>query len=76
MKGRFFTIKDFAEKHGWPTESGLRNLIFRREVNGFDAVVLKVGSRWLVDSRAFESWVRQFSVQSTRERSSTEVQEE
>jgi len=56
-----FTIKNWPEKHKWPTESGLRYLVFNAHKNGFDSVIRRVGRRVLIDEREFFTWVEKSS---------------
>ena len=52
-----FTIKGWSEKFDYPTQSGLRYLIFNSHKNGFDSVIRRVGRRVLIDEKAFFDWV-------------------
>jgi hypothetical protein len=54
---RLLTISEWSKFHSWPSESGLRNIIFKKHENGFDKVVRKVGKRVLIDEDAFFRWV-------------------
>lgn len=54
MSGRvYLTVKQFCERHEWPSENGMRAYIFKREENGFRSAFLKVGRRVLVDEEEF-----------------------
>jgi len=53
---RLIPVKDWPPEHGWPTEAGLRWLIFNASTNGFEAVVRRIGRRVLIDERAFYDW--------------------
>lgn len=48
------TVADYCASHSWPTEGGLRWLIFNRKVNGFDSAFIKVGRRILIDLDRFD----------------------
>jgi hypothetical protein len=54
---RFITVPDWNSHHPWPTQAGLRHLIFHAHENGFDRVIRRVGRRVLIDERAFFQWV-------------------
>ena len=50
-------VSRWNEFHEWPTQGGLRHLIFNAKTNGFDAVIRRVGRRFLIDEGAFFKWV-------------------
>ena len=52
-ESKLYTVKQFAEKHAWPSESALRALILNASTNGFQNVFKRVGRRILVDEVAF-----------------------
>ena len=52
-----YTVKSWSEKFNWPTESGLRYLVFNQHQNGFDSVIRRVGRRVLIHEQAFFEWV-------------------
>ncbi len=54
---RYIPVPDWNKYHPWPSNGGLRNLIFNKEKNGFAKVVKKVGKRVLIDEAAFFAWV-------------------
>ncbi len=54
---KLLTIKQWAEIHSWPSEQGLRYLIFHAKSNGFYCVIRRIGRRVLIDEKAFFSWV-------------------
>ena len=47
------TVQQFCGKHPWPSEAGLRWLIFHAKEKGFAKCVVRVGRRVLIDERAF-----------------------
>lgn len=47
------TVRQFSEKHPAFTQGSLRNLIFNAKQNGFDAALVRVGRRVLIDEAAF-----------------------
>jgi hypothetical protein len=55
--GRLIPVTDWSNYHVWPTEGGLRHLIFNAEKNGFDKVVRRVGRRCLINEQAFFEFV-------------------
>ena len=54
---RYIPVPNWEHHHEWPRISGLRNLIFNKDKNGFAKVVKKVGKRVLIDEAAFFDWV-------------------
>lgn len=59
IQTRYLTIKDWPKYHAWPSEQGLRNLIAKRNENGFDKVIIRIGRRILIDEKAFDEWVQE-----------------
>ncbi len=56
---RLITVPDWPRFHPWPSQAGLRHLIFHARENGFVAVVRRCGRRVLIDEAAFFAWVDQ-----------------
>jgi hypothetical protein len=54
---KLIPVKDWPKLHPWPTEAGLRNLIYNKDKNGFNTVIHKVGKRILIDELAFFNWI-------------------
>ena len=54
---RLIPIPYWNDFHPWPKIGGLRKLIFKKDTNGFNKVVKKVGKRVLIDEKAFFEWV-------------------
>ena len=50
------TVRQFCDKHPWPSEGGLRWLIFNAKENGFAKCVVRIGRRVLIDEKAFFRW--------------------
>lgn len=50
-------VTQWQVEHDWPTEAGLRHLIFHEHENGFHRCVRRVGRRVLVDEDEFYRWV-------------------
>ena len=53
----YFTVRQFAEKFPFTTQSGLRYYIFNASKNGFDKVIKRIGSKVLINAEAFEKWI-------------------
>lgn len=53
---RLIPVPDWNKHHPWPSQAGLRHLIFYSESNGFDDVIRRIGRRVLIDERAFFTW--------------------
>lgn len=55
---RLRTVKQVASEEGSPfTEGSLRWLIFNAESNGFEAALVHVGRRVLIDIDSFNRWL-------------------
>jgi hypothetical protein len=54
---RLIPVTKWHEIHPWPSEAGLRHLIFNAQANGFNKVVRRVGRRCLIDENAFFEFV-------------------
>ena len=54
----FLTVKQYAERYPWPSESALRWMIFRSSTNGMESALIRVGRRIILDVAAFNVWVR------------------
>jgi hypothetical protein len=54
-KTKYYPIAKWP--HPWPTAGGFRHLIFYADINGFSAVIKRVGRRILIDERAFFEWL-------------------
>jgi hypothetical protein len=55
---RLIPVGNWAHEHAWPSEGGLRHLIFHGAKNGFSRAIVRVGRRVLIDERAFFNWAR------------------
>jgi hypothetical protein len=55
---RLIPVADWSTYHPWPPKGGLRHLIFHRNKNGFDRVLVRIGRRLLIDEAAFFAWAR------------------
>lgn len=51
------TVRDWTKRHRWPSEGGIRHLIFNAAENGASAWIRRVGRRVLIDEAAFFAWV-------------------
>jgi len=56
---RYIPVPDWSKYHPWPAQGGLRHLIFNAATNGFDKVIIKAGSRVLIDEQAFFNWMEE-----------------
>ncbi len=54
---RYIPVPEWNDHHPWPSQGGLRWLIFNKHKNGFDTVVRKVGRRVLISEEAFFDWI-------------------
>ena len=54
----FLTVRQYTERYPWPSESGLRWMIFHAASNGLESSLIRVGRRILIDIDTFNSWVR------------------
>ena len=55
---RLVPIDTWEKLYPWPTAAALRTMINRRNQNGADAWIVRVGSRVLVDEAAFFAWAK------------------
>lgn len=55
--GRIIPLTKWPDFHPWPSEWGLRRLVFFSKTNGFDSVIIRAGKRILIDEAAFFRWV-------------------
>lgn len=56
--GRLIPVKEWSEFYPWPSEGGLRHLIFHAQKNGFKECIVRVGRRVLIDEDKFHQWAR------------------
>lgn len=61
---KLIPITKWREFHQWPSEAGLRHLVFHAETNGFKKVVKRVGRRVLIDEAAFFDYVNELNQES------------
>jgi hypothetical protein len=59
LKNRLLTISQWTKYYDYPTEGGLRHLIFNEKLNGFEKVVKRIGRRVLIDEEAFFKWAQE-----------------
>ncbi len=57
FKRRLIPVSRWNHFHPWPTQAGLRYLIFHANKNGFHKVVRRNGRRVLIDEQAFFKWI-------------------
>jgi hypothetical protein len=55
---RLIPLARWPDYHPWPPIGGLRHLVFFSKKNGFDAVIVRIGRRVLLDEAAFFVWAR------------------
>jgi hypothetical protein len=55
---RYIPVAKWGQYHPWPSVGGLRYLIFNGRINGFDACVVRIGRKILIDESAFFDWIR------------------
>ena len=57
---RILTVKQFALRHTWISESGLRWLLFNRKSNGLQksGAIIMLGRKLLIDEQNFLAWLR------------------
>lgn len=58
---KFLTVKQFAEKFDWPSESALRSYIYRADENGLAYAFARIGRRVLIDPEAFFDLIKERS---------------
>ena len=51
---RLIPISDWP--HPWPPPGGLRHLVFHAKTHGFEAVIVRIGRRVLIDEARFFEW--------------------
>ena len=56
-QGRLIPAAKRDSFHPWPSNAGLRFLIFNAKKNGMAGAVCRVGRRVLIDEAAFFAWV-------------------
>lgn len=61
MDKKYYTVKQFAEKFGFISESGLRYLIFHADKNGFNKVIKRIGRKVLIDYQSFQEWIEEIN---------------
>jgi hypothetical protein len=54
---RYLTVRQASKAYPAFSEAALRWMRFCGRENGFDACVLKVGRRMLIDAEALERWI-------------------
>lgn len=64
----YLTVRQFAEKHPWPTQSRLRSLILHKDTNGLAPAIKKIGKSVLIDEHAFFNWVSAQNIDNKEQR--------
>ena len=53
----YFTVRQFAEKFPFTTQSGLRYYIFNAKKCNFESVIRRIGTKVLINADKFAQWV-------------------
>jgi len=53
----FYSVRQFAEKFPFVTQSGLRYYIFNAEKCNFDKVIRRIGTKVLINADKFAQWL-------------------
>ncbi|MBQ6515748.1 hypothetical protein IJI31_01055 [bacterium] len=56
QQSRMIYLSEWNNYHSRPTVSAMRNLINRRNENGFNEVVSKDGKLWMIDEQKYFEW--------------------
>ena len=70
---RLVPIDTWEKLYPWPTAAALRTMINRRNQNGADVWIVRVGSRVLVDETAFFAWAKSRNAKSRNDPSRRRV---
>ena len=54
----FLTVKQYAERYPYPSESSLRWHLFHSSTNGLESAVIRIGKRIVLDLDALNAWIR------------------
>ena len=54
-----YTVKQFAAKFKFVSQASLRFLIFNADTNKFNKVIKRIGKKILLDSVAFDNWLKE-----------------
>ncbi len=57
VQTQFLTIPQWCDRHPWPSQGGLRHLIFNAEENGFSNCIRRVGRRVLLSESDVLRWI-------------------
>lgn len=57
----YFTVKQFAVKFPFVSQSSLRWMIFNAEKNGFSKVIKRIGAKILINANLFEDWLKEIN---------------
>jgi hypothetical protein len=55
---KFLTVKQYAERYPYPSESALRWMLFHSSTNGLESAVIRVGRRIIIYLALFNAWLR------------------
>ena len=56
---RYIPLSKWNEHYPYPTVSGLRNLVFHADKNGFHKVIRRVGRRILIAEKSYFEWIEE-----------------
>lgn len=54
---KYIPVTKWNDYFDWPTEKGLRYLIFKAKEKGFEKVIKRPAGRILIDVEQFHQWV-------------------
>lgn len=54
---RYILVTDWQKFHSWPSTDSLRQLVFYAKKRGLEKAVIRVGTRILINERAFFEWL-------------------
>ncbi len=54
---KYYTVKQWAATQNWPSEHGMRAIIFNQKPYRAEHCFKKMGSRVLIDREAFYKWL-------------------
>ena len=57
----YFTVKQFAVKFPFVSQSSLRWMIFNADKNGFSKVIKRIGAKILINATAFEELLKEIN---------------
>ncbi|MBN2672992.1 MAG: hypothetical protein JXX29_15020 [Deltaproteobacteria bacterium] len=55
----FITVEEYCGRYPWPSEAGMRWLIFNAKQKGISNCFIRVSRRVLIDEQAFLRWLEE-----------------